>query len=229
MKILAIDTAAQTGSVALLHGQTLVAESLVNVQATHSELLLDQIDQALRLAGLVLSDLDLIAAVRGPGSFTGLRIGLATANGLAQALGLKLIGVSSLQLLAMNLPLCPVPICTFLDARKKEVYTAMFQWIDGRPQAIGPEQVLPPEVALRQISGPVALVGDGVLPYRFLIDEILGPRASLPALCHHQPRAGAAATLAALICHQKNQSYSTALAPVYIRPSDAEINAVNCR
>lgn len=228
MKILAIDTAAQTGSVALLDGQTLVAESLVNVRATHSELLLNQIDQALQLAGLMLAELDLIAAVRGPGSFTGLRIGLATANGLAKALGLKLIGISSLQQLAMNLPLCPVPICAFLDARKKEVYTGMFQWVDGHPQALGPEQVLPPDVALRHISGPVALVGDGVAPYRPLIDEILGDRALLPAACHHQARAGSAATLAARIYQQNNQDFTTALAPVYIRPSDAEINAANC-
>jgi len=227
MKILAIDTAAQTGSVALLDGQTLVAESLVNVRATHSELLLEQIDQALRLAGLLLTELDLIAAVRGPGSFTGLRIGLATANALAKALGLKLIGVSSLQQLAMNLPLCPVPICAFLDARKKEVYTGMFEWVDGQPQALGPEQVLPPEVALKQMSGPVAFVGDGVLQYRFLIDEILGDRAILPALCHHQARAGAVATLAARTYQEKIQDFSTALAPVYIRPSDAEINAAN--
>jgi len=73
----------------------------------------------------------------------------------------------------------------------------------------------------------VAFVGDGVLQYRFLIDEILGDRAILPALCHHQARAGAVATLAARTYQEKIQVFSTALAPVYIRPSDAEINAAN--
>jgi len=224
MKILALDTASLTGSVALLDGERLVAETLLNVKANHSERLLDQVEQVLQAGELVLSDLDLIAVVRGPGSFTGLRIGLATAKGLAQAASLPVIGISSLQLLAMNLPLCPVPICAFLDARKQEVYTALFTWSDGLPESAGPELVLPPEKALAQLEGEVALVGDAVATYRPLIDEILGSRALLPGVCHHQPRAAAAAALAARLYQVDSQYHAAQLSPVYIRPSDAELN-----
>ena len=223
MKILALDTASATGSVALLDGSKLVAESLLNIKAVHSERLLDQVQQVLQAGKLTLEELDLIAVVRGPGSFTGLRIGLATAKGLAQAANLQVLGVSSLQLLAMNLPLCALPVCAFLDARKQEVYTALYFWREGIPVAAGPELVLPPEKALRRLDGEVALVGDAVDLYRPLIDEILGERARVPAACHHQPRASAAAALAARL-YQPGQQFSAAqLTPVYIRPSDAEL------
>ncbi len=223
MKVLALDTASHTGSVALLDGHKLVAETLLQVKATHSERLLDQIQQTLLAAGIELHELDLLAVVKGPGSFTGLRIGLATAKGLAQAANLPVVGVSSLQLLAMNLPLCPLPVCVFLDARKKEVYTALFQWQDDQPVVIGAEMVLPPEEALYRLEGEVALVGDAVGPYRSLIDSILGDRARFPARCHHQPRASAAAVLATR--QYQSGGYSAAqLTPTYIRPSDAELN-----
>ncbi len=223
MKILALDTATATGSVALLVGQQLVAETLLNIKAVHSERLLDQVEQVLQAGNLTLEELDLIAVVRGPGSFTGLRIGLATAKGLAHAAKLPLIGISSLQLLAMNLPLSTLPVCALLDARKKEVYTALYRWIDGIPVAAGPELVLPPEKALGRLAGEVALVGDAVELYRPLIDEILGERAGIPAACHHQPRASAAAALAALLFQPGMQLGAAQLAPVYIRPSDAEL------
>jgi len=224
MKILALDTASSTGSVALFDGSKLVAELLLNIKATHSERLIDQIQQVLQAGNLNLAELDLIAVVRGPGSFTGLRIGMATAKGLAQAAQLPVIGISALQLVAMNLPLCPVPICAFVDARKKEVYTALFDWVDGIPVAVGPELVMSPESALERLIGSVALVGDAVEIYRPLINQVMGERAIFPADCHHQPRASAAAVLAASQ-YQPTKNYTAALlTPAYIRPSDAEIN-----
>lgn len=118
-RILAVDSSSMTGSVALCQGEKLVAESLLNVRCTHSEKLLGQIDLLLTEAGWQVQDLDLLVAVTGPGSFTGLRIGIATIKGLAQVLDKPVVGISSLQMLAMNLPLSPVPICVFMDARKK--------------------------------------------------------------------------------------------------------------
>lgn len=224
MRILALDTASATGSVALLDGERLVAEVLLNVNTTHSERLLDQVDQVLVAGDMSLFDLDLLAVVRGPGSFTGLRVGLATAKGLAQAARLPVYGISTLQLLAMNLPLCSVPVCAFLDARKQEVYSALFTWKDGLPLATGPELVARPDKILLQLEGEVALVGDGVSIYRTLIDQILGGRALLPDVCHHQPRASAAAVLAARLYQGDAQSSASQLTPVYIRPSDAELN-----
>lgn len=223
MKVLALDTASSTGSVALLDGERLIAETLLNVQSTHSERLLDQIRAILSLADMTLRDLDLIAVVRGPGAFTGLRIGLATAKGLAHSIGLPVVGVSSLQLLAMNLPLVSLPVCAFMDARKKEVYTALFEWRQGVPVRLGSESVLPPGEALSRLEGEVALVGDGVPLYSDLIEEILGSRAHLPAACHHQPRASAAGLLAEIEYRSGGNFGVEQIAPVYIRPSDAEI------
>ena len=104
-KILAIDTSSMTGSVALCIGDTLLAEFLVNLRSTHSERLLLQIEQIFAMTGVTDADLDLVAVVHGPGSFTGLRVGLATAKGLATAAGIPVVGLSTLEVLAMNLPL----------------------------------------------------------------------------------------------------------------------------
>ena len=197
IKILAVDSSSLTGSVALCQGEQLVAESLLNVRSTHSEKLLKQIDLLLREAGWKLEDLDLLAVVTGPGSFTGLRIGIATIKGLAQVLNKPVVSVSSLQTVAMNLPLSPIPICAFLDARKKEVYSQLFEWNDtAGPIALGEPSVLPPEQLLKELSGEVALVGDGVLLYHSLIDDILGGRALIPVATAHQLRAVQVAWLA---------------------------------
>ncbi len=223
-KILAIDSSSLTGSVALCHGDRLVAETLLNVRSTHSEKLLKQIDLLLQEANWTLAELDLLVAVTGPGSFTGLRIGVATVKGLAQVLDKPVVGISSLQMLAMNLPLCPLPICVFLDARKKEVYSQLFQWTEQGPVATIDAQVLPPYRLLQQFKGQVALVGDAVPLYSHLIEELLGERALLPAMPAHQPRAAQAAWLAANQ-YQAGQVVSAAeLLPIYIRPSDAELN-----
>ena len=213
-----------TGSVALCQGEQLIAESLLNVRSTHSEKLLKQIDLLLAEAGWQLTDLDLLAAVTGPGSFTGLRIGIATIKGLAQVVDKPVIGVSSLEMLAMNLPLCSVPICAFLDARKQEVYSQLFQWGEQGPVSVGIAQVLPPERLLRQLNGPVALVGDGVPLYRALIEEILGQAALLPVMTAHQPRAAQAAWLAWRDYQKRKTRSAEELLPTYIRPSDAELN-----
>jgi tRNA threonylcarbamoyladenosine biosynthesis protein TsaB len=223
-KILAVDSSSLTGSVALCDGEKLVAESLLNVRSTHSEKLLKQIDLLLREAGWSLPDIDLFATVVGPGSFTGLRIGIATIKGLAQTLDKPVVGISSLAMLAMNLPLSAVPVCTFMDARKKEVYSQLFQWTADGPTPLNEAQVLPPRQLLQQLDQPVALVGDGVLLYQADIGEILGDSALLPTATAHQPRAAQAAWLA-WRAHINGETASAAeLLPIYIRPSDAELS-----
>ena len=223
-RILAVDTSTLTGSVALCLGDRLVAESVLNVSATHSEKLLRQIDFLLEDVGWQLADLDLLVAVNGPGSFTGLRIGVATIKGLAQVLEKSVVGISSLHMLAMNLPLCPVPICVFLDARKQEVYTQMFRWTAAGPVPAGPAQVLPPEGVLAGLPEPVALVGDGVELYQELIAKRPAGQLWLPAAPAHQPRASLAAWLAWRDFLAGKCQKAEDLLPVYIRPSDAELS-----
>jgi len=223
-KILAVDTSSLAGSLALCWGEQLVAESFLNVRSTHSEKLLKQLDLLLEDAGWQLQDLDLLVAVNGPGSFTGLRIGVATIKGLAQVLRRPVVGISSLEMLAMNLQLCSLPICVFLDARKKEVYTQLFDSTGEGPVAVSQAQVLPPEVVLEQLQGEVALVGDGVPLYRHQIEQQLGERAHLPVFPAHQPRASQAGWLGWRAWLAEQQRPAAELLPLYIRPSDAELN-----
>ncbi|MCK5826577.1 MAG: tRNA (adenosine(37)-N6)-threonylcarbamoyltransferase complex dimerization subunit type 1 TsaB [Desulfuromusa sp.] len=223
-KILTLDSSSLSGSVSLCQGELPVAESLLNIRSTHSEKLLKQIDSLLDESGWQLADLDLLAVVTGPGSFTGLRIGIATIKGISQVLNKPVVPVSSLQTAAMNLPLSPVPICAFLDARKSEVYTQLFDWHPAAgPVAIDRPEVLPPEQLLMRFSGQVALVGDGVFLYRQLIEDILAERALLPVAPAHQLHATKASWLA-LQAYQSGLFYSAAeILPTYIRPSDAEL------
>ncbi|MEA3362774.1 MAG: tRNA (adenosine(37)-N6)-threonylcarbamoyltransferase complex dimerization subunit type 1 TsaB [Thermodesulfobacteriota bacterium] len=225
IKILAVDSSSLTGSVSLCQGETLVAESLLNVRSTHSEKLLKQIDLLLVEAGWQLEDLDLLAVVTGPGSFTGLRIGIATIKGLAQVLKKPVVPISSLQAVAMNLPLSPAPICAFLDARKKEVYSQLFEWHHTTgPVAIGEPSVSPPEQLLKGITGTVALVGDGVVLYRDLIDEILADHALIPVATAHQLRAAHASWLSLRAWQGGLVQAAAEIVPTYIRLSDAELN-----
>lgn len=225
VKILALDTSSTTGSVALCQGEKLVAESLLNVRSTHSERLLAQIDLLLTEAGWNLVDLDLFAVVTGPGSFTGLRIGIATIKGLAQVLDKPVVPVISLQAVAMNMPLLDLPVCVFIDARKSEVYTQLFQWdIHLGPVAQGEASVLPPDKLLETLPDRVALVGDGVPLYRQMIDEVLGERAQLPLAPAHQLRAAHVGWLAWQSWGRDLTVGAGNIVPTYIRPSDAEMN-----
>ncbi len=224
LRILALDSSSMSGSVALSCGSVPVAEVFLQIGKTHSEILLDQIDQLLSRAGWAPADLDLLAVVTGPGSFTGLRIGVATVKGLAQALNKPVVGVSSLQAVAMNLPLVQTPVCAFLDARKKEVYTQIFNWREDRPEAQAQARVLPPDVVLGEISGTIAFVGSGVPLYCGEIVSRLADRALFPPPCAHQIRASQVAWLALRQCSGRSFLQPAELVPTYIRPSDAELN-----
>lgn len=224
LRILAVDTASLTGSVALTEGDVLIAESLLNVRSTHSEKLLLQVDQLLREAGWTLTDIDLFAVVVGPGSFTGLRIGLATVKGLAQTLNKPVAAISALEASALGFVADSLPVCAFLDARKKEVYAQMFSVSQDGPVAIDEARVLPPAQLLTQFSGSVAFVGDGVPVYADLITSVLGDRAILPPVPSHQRRASQVAWLAYRYWQAGKVAEGSAVTPLYIRPSDAELN-----
>ncbi|MDT8420357.1 MAG: tRNA (adenosine(37)-N6)-threonylcarbamoyltransferase complex dimerization subunit type 1 TsaB [Desulfuromonadales bacterium] len=223
LTVLALDSSSMTGSVALWQGGVLLAESLLNLRSTHSERLLVQVDQLLAATGLKLADLDLLGVVHGPGSFTGLRVGLATAKGLATAADLPVVGLSTLEVLAMNLPFSPFPVCAFLDARKQEVYSCLYDCSSGLPEAVGTETVQPPRELLNSLAGEVILVGDGVPLHREMIDGILGGRAKVPPAVAHQPRAAAAAVLASAKFDAGLAMPASGLRPCYIRPSDADL------
>lgn len=222
--ILTIQTAAPSGSLALTDGDRLLAEINLDVRRTPTEWLLRSIEDLLAKADIAKQALDAIGVVRGPGSFTGLRVGLATAKGLALAIGCPLLGVSSLKCLAMQLPFTGMPVCAMLDARKQEVYTALYHWQSGSPQQVGEERVVRPDILLSEIVGETLFVGNGALVYRSLIVRHLASQAHFSPAFLNLPRAGAAAAIALSEWQAGRFLSADELLPLYLRPSEAELN-----
>lgn len=223
-RILALDTSSQVSSVALCEAETLVAESSVNVRSTHSQGLLSQLDALLKTAGWTLADLHLLAVVSGPGAFTGVRIGVATIKGLAQVMNLPVVTVSSLMAVAMNLPLQPLPVCAFIDARKKEVYAQLFDLQDGYPRPLNQARVMSPQQLLAQMQHAICFAGDGVPVYRDLILEHGGLKQYVAPSCCHPIQASRVAALALEDYRNGLMLRPEQVVPTYIRPSDAELN-----
>ncbi len=223
MVVLGIDTSSLHGGVALVAERGLLAEYALHVEVTYSERLLPAIDRVLADAGLAVGDLGGVAVAIGPGSFTGLRIGLSTAKGLAAAAGLPLAGVPTLRALAWGLPFARHPICPILDARKGEVYCALFRWAEGRLVQDMAEAALPPDALAARIGEPTIFVGDGVAPHAPFLARALGPRALFPppALAGARPAAVAALGRERLLRGERDDP--AALTPRYLRPSEAEL------
>lgn len=221
--LLTIDTSTPAGSVALNRGDQLLGEILLNTPSNHTDRLLESLRQLLDNTGIELSEVDAFGVVLGPGSFTGLRVGVATVKGLALAMDKPVIGVSSLQTLAVQIPFSRFPVCGLLDARKKEVYAGMYRWESGQPVLLGKERVLAPDALMDELTGDVLFVGNGATVYRTLIIRRLGQRAHFSPWPLEMPRASAAASLA-LTAWRNGQTLSIEnLAPSYIRPSEAEL------
>lgn len=222
--ILAIDNSTMYGNVALTSPDGLLAEHSLLSRLTHSKRLLASLENMLQENELDWHQLDALAVCLGPGSFTGLRIGLATIKGIAMATGLPLIGISSLDGLACQLPFARHQICPLLDARKHEIYTAFYQSsTDGMVERQGRYLVMPPEELLQIIDRPTIFVGDGVNVYGDLLKEGLGSKALFAPEHIIFPRAATIGKLA-LERFEKKEFLDPALAvPLYIRASDAEI------
>ena len=228
MKILAIDTSTSFASIAIVVDGQVVAESLLNTHRTLSARLVPEIERLLTTADLAFGDIDIFASSVGPGSFTGVRGGIAAIQGLALATGKPCAGFSSLALLSMNFSLSTTLISPLLDARKSEVYAALYDCSAGLPSPRITDCVLPPAVLLEQIaattSGPVIFLGDGAVRYHDLIAERLGDQAVFAPYPCNTPRA-ANGTLFALHASSLGDLLEPQhLLPLYLRASDAEIN-----
>jgi len=221
--LLTVDTATPCGSVAVSRGETILGEVLLNIKSNHTDRLLVIIGQLLTDVGVATGDLDGFGVVVGPGSFTGLRVGVATVKGLALALDRPVAGISSLRTLAMQVPFPRHPLCVLLDARKKEVYAGLFAWEGGMPVPLAGESVLPPEKLLQNLEGDILFAGDGALAYRTLIVRHLGARAHFVPWPLNLPRASSAAALALDDLRQGQTIPLELLTPRYIRLSEAEI------
>ena len=164
MKILALDSTATTASVALCEDSSLIAFTTLNAGLTHSEALLPLVEQLLQRAHLTPADIDIFAASQGPGSFTGVRIGAATIKGLAFGRGKPCIGVSTLEALAYNLACCDGIICPVMNARRDQVYNALFKAQDGIITRLCEDRAISVGELCEQLKGysePVYICGDG--------------------------------------------------------------------
>ena len=221
--ILILDTSTTAGSVALCRGERLLAEIVVDSLASHSDKLLLHVEQILKEQQCALAEIAAFAVIDGPGSFTGLRVGVAAAKGLARACQRPLFGVSSLHLLAAALPYATLPVCTLLDARKKEVYAATFSTAAGSPCLLDEPSVLPPQRFLAEMTAPALFVGSGAILYRDLIVARFGAPAAFAPGPLHTPRASSAAPLVLQLLRDGAQGDPERLLPRYIRLSEAEI------
>lgn len=221
--LLAIDTATPAGSVAIASDDQILAVRTFDAPREHSARLFQEIDAVMSDAGCTPAQTRAVAVTTGPGSFTGLRIGLSAAKGLCMGLDIPLIPVSTLEALAARVPYCRLPICTLLDARRGEVYAALYDTSAGLPRqlqapcALAPEQLL----ALWPLEG-VLFTGDGTTRWADLLTSVQGARLAPGSV--RRPCADAVAWLASQ--SMSNGQLSTGMIdaalvePYYLRTPD---------
>lgn len=235
-KVLALDSSGLVASVAVVEGDgmgsNLLAEYTVNYKKTHSQTLLPMLDEIVQMIELDLESIDAIAVAAGPGSFTGLRIGSATAKGLGLALDKPLVAVPTLDGLAYNLYGTEKVICPLMDARRNQVYTGIYEFRQGRLERIeAPMAVDIMEIArkLCALGREVIFLGDGVPVYRHRLTEVLMAELSFAGKRHYyapahlnKQRAGAVGTLALQYLREGRVETAAEHQPDYLRLSQAE-------
>ncbi len=220
MLTLGIDTSTRVCSVAVCDGEKILGTLDINVGLTHSEGLVPQLETLLHLARVRKEDLELIAVSRGPGSFTGLRIGMATAEALAYSLNLPLRAVDTLKVIAYNLPVAGVLLAPVLDAQKGNLYVGQYIWDQGQLEEAEPVSILPAKnlvSLLEKKDRPVILLGECHRVPRhegFLV-------ASAPESAR-MPRGSSVAILAAQDYEPADRHSYFGMEPFYIRRSEAE-------
>lgn len=226
MRILAVDTATTSCSVAIVDQTSLLSEFTIDREETHSKHLMDMIKTALRMSGLNFSDMDGFAITRGPGSFTGLRIGISTIKGLVVASEKPVVGVSSLKTLASQVSYSRYLICPILDARKGEVYFSRYRCLNGLLIKQTKESVAPPDKAVDDLNESCLFVGNGALLYKEMILEKMGEFAFFAPIIQNTIRASTIAYLSMAKFEKKDTDDIEKILPYYIRKSDAELNVM---
>ncbi len=172
MKLLSLSTAEQGCSLAIVDGDTLIYEEFWTSKLTHSKRLVEMIEHMLEdRAGLELKNIDGFVAAKGPGSFTGLRIGISVAKGLAFAVEKPALGVSSLDGIAFQFVYSSIPVCVMMDAKRNEVYCAFYTFDNGKLISKSSEMVINPEDAVGMTNGPTLFAGSGSKAYKDLIEQ----------------------------------------------------------
>lgn len=224
MRVLGIESSSLVASVAVVTDDVMTAEYTVNFKKTHSQTLLPMIDEVVKLLEMDLSSIDGIAVSGGPGSFTGLRIGSATAKGLGLALDKPLIHVPTIDAMAYNLYGSSSLICPIMDARRNQVYTGLY-YCTSRVEVVKGQCAMDMRELIQELDErkePVVFLGDGVPVYRPMIEEYMkAPYTFAPPHMNRQ-RAGAVAALGAIYLTGGNAVTAEAFEPDYLRKSQAE-------
>lgn len=218
MNILAIDTSALTASAAILADGILIGEISTTTKLTHSQTIMPMIDELLKKVSLDITDIDLFACSEGPGSFTGLRIGIGTIKGLAYGLNKPVVGVSTLEALAHNIDVTNLVICPIMDARRGQVYNALYKYNGNTLECIKEPRALSVEELCEELAEKTIFVGDGVKVHKEKIREMLGEDAIFSSPQNQLQRAGSVA-YAAL---GKTHCDAAELTAVYLRKPQAE-------
>ena len=224
MKILALETSAKSVSAAVSEHGVILASAYQNTGLTHSRTLMPLVDGMLRAASLTLDDMGLVAVAHGPGSFTGLRIGVSAAKGLAWAKSLPCCGVSTLEAMAEMAGVFQGYLCPCMDARRSQVYNALFYVNRGEIQRLTPDRAIALcdlKKELENLQEPIFLVGDGSnLCYNTLLESV--PGLVLPPEHRMHQRATGVALAAAKKLAAGAECSGAALVPNYLRLSQAE-------
>ena len=221
MKIFAVDTSSGVASAAVCDGDKLICEVTLNNKLTHSQTLMPIIEEVFARSGLTPNDIDLFAVAEGPGSFTGLRIGITTVKALAHAAGKQIAGVNTLEAMCFNIPFCPYILSPVMDARRGEVYNAFYRFEDGALKELCPPRALPLSECIdeiRKMSEEAVFLGDAVPVYKEEITKALGDMAHFAPQNVNMQRASGVLEAAKF---KKPENYYE-LVPKYLRKSQAE-------
>ena len=223
MRVLAVETSANVASAAVMEDDLLLGEYILNHKKTHSQKIMPMIDNLLTDLELTPSDIDVFAAAVGPGSFTGLRIGVATIKALAHAVNKPVVSVGTLEALAWNVPHAEHIIVPILDARRNNVYAASYIWDEGFKE-LGAAEDMTIEECVESCGNflDTIFIGDGAMVHREYITEKLGDKAIFPHGAAMNLRASSVAAAAMEKAKRgETQSYAE-MKPYYLKKSQAE-------
>lgn len=225
MKILAIESSGLTASIAVIENDILLGEYTMNYKKTHSQTLLPMLDELAKIIELDLNTIDAIAVSMGPGSFTGLRIGSATAKGLGLALDKPIIPVPTVDALAYNIWGTDKQVCPLMDARRQQAYTGLYVFEDGQLTSLIPQCAVDISEIIEKVNEtqkPVIFLGDGVPVFAdYIAEHITVPYEYAPATCNRQ-RAASVAVLGSVLYRKGIVEHAREHKPEYLRLSQAE-------
>ena len=225
MRVLGIDTATWRASVGLCESGQVVTEQSQLTTGNHAASLLPLIDTTLRSVGWSLASLDAVAVSGGPGSFTGLRVGLSVAKGLARAARLQLVAVPTLEALARTVADRHGVICALLDARKGELYAAVFESARSDWRCLQADSLLTLDALVERLPTPCTIVGDAIVRYGPSLHDCFGAAVTLLPFETYGPHGGVVAALGHARLAALGPAEIATLEPFYVRPSAATAKA----